>query len=828
VWPYYVDEAESLSAEQARKRFIRAVFPLLPMKPPQHIVLPAAIGRCDRGPRDQEDLRYCRELLEAYMPEGPPKLENLDRLYYFDIKPSRLISPNKNLFSLEQWLAFLDSLAASKHEGIRLLGRYNRLRWDWMHRDDSKPASDLQSLLQRATALLADYRSLKGPPTKHELDSNLDTLFKLQQEIERATVAATPRPQRRELPVARAADPPRAVPMPAPAAPAPPAVHLKPLEMKVRHITGRVGPLPSLMWQSIGTAMSPMRVLACGNQLDVMWNENVLLGMRTPGLWEEWFLDQQARISDVQWDGEHLWVATLQRGIQIFDSAGKLVTSITQADGLLPCDQGLLLHLVQPGMVCAIGSFGPQSRAWCARIELTGKQVHLFHEATKVDAVLPGTRPPQPSKPVALESLARMPLFLRPSVEANGAEFGFKPTWTVEYNSSGDGRRLLLVGRSASSNGTTAYPLAIDLLTWKVTVDSLPLRGAVTHRNGNVALDGKLLTTSFGDPWIHEPQKGWRSAGRLGLRLGRPAVVVEQGDRAYLMAPVCSRFPLHDPSQQAFPLKMPINLPGWSHSAHFGVLGWSHPNRFYQVTIEDPPIAAATPMADAPAPAVEPELPRFELAEEDRLGVVRQIEAQLGQDALPSGPREVVYAIGRNSHDGWLPLIVGECWLDPPEKREGMRLHFADGLLVQIDELATGTVGYELRYDQQQRLQLLIRRGETHERPIQYVWVDYGPDGLIKRALKLGDDFRFISATLYEHAADGSQTTASFYLDDGRVFSRQIRTAKTVTHVIYNPQTGKVTRGSVPWRDPAENLLRYELKSHCPADAHQRADARSN
>lgn len=79
--------------------------------------------------------------------------------------------------------------------------------------------------------------------------------------------------------------------------------------IRVKEPSGYLQPLP----QRTAT-------VKCGDSLDVMWSRDAVLFMKTKGIFERTLVADGVHFSDLEWDGQHIWVAVPQEGIWIVDT----------------------------------------------------------------------------------------------------------------------------------------------------------------------------------------------------------------------------------------------------------------------------------------------------------------------------------------------------------------------------------------------------------------------------------------------------------------------------------------------------------------------------
>jgi len=136
------------------------------------------------------------------------------------------------------------------------------------------------------------------------------------------------------------------------------------------------------------TPFTGLQFIPCGT-FDVVWSSRVLYFHRTAGVLEPAALPEtgnQLFLTEVIWDGQYAWAATNSKGLWVIGADGKLIRQIAQPDGLPPYDGSLRLYPAAPGRILAVGSFGKDERAWCAIVTLAegGASVHVFHEGIEV------------------------------------------------------------------------------------------------------------------------------------------------------------------------------------------------------------------------------------------------------------------------------------------------------------------------------------------------------------------------------------------------------------------------------------------------------------
>jgi hypothetical protein len=272
------------------------------------------------------------------------------------------------------------------------------------------------------------------------------------------------------------------------------------------------------------------KTVKCGDSLDVMLFSSAVLSMKKKGLLEQMLVAQDGHFSDLEWDGQNIWICIPKQGIRLLDTSGKVVAKIDSESGLPPSEKGLFLHPIKPGRFLAVGSFGPYGRGWCATVELKNGQasVNVFHEATRV---LEGAR----------------------TEEVLSSSFiVFTPYWIRERRINN--RRILYIARCEqkySRKHPLRFPLEVDLDDLSIRVSSREMLsiGQDSPRleyNGQVYIPGRI--------WY-----------RIDPSTGKRETLVTQG-----------RLP--DPYG---------SLSDYWVSAHYGLVGWKGKQELYQITITD-------------------------------------------------------------------------------------------------------------------------------------------------------------------------------------------------------------------------------------------------
>jgi hypothetical protein len=270
--------------------------------------------------------------------------------------------------------------------------------------------------------------------------------------------------------------------------------------------------------------------IKCGDSLDLMWFRSGVLSMKKKGLFEQMLAAKDGHFSDLEWDGQNIWIGIPKQGIWLLDTSGKIVAKIDSKSGLPPSEKALYLHQIEPGRFLAVGSFGPYGRGWCATVEFKNGQasVNVFHEATRV---LGGAK---------AEEIRSDPFFV------------FTPYWIRERRINN--RRILYIARCEERYGRKhqlRFPLEVDLDDLSVRVSPREML-SIGRDRPRLEYKGK----------VYLPGRTWQC---IDPNTGKREDLVTQGR-----------------------LPEPYNSLGdfWV-SAHYGLVGWKGKSELYRITVTD-------------------------------------------------------------------------------------------------------------------------------------------------------------------------------------------------------------------------------------------------
>jgi hypothetical protein len=330
----------------------------------------------------------------------------------------------------DDWVAFLRRLAESKNRKASLYGRFGLLNRDFeKHLANVHLREPAESLLAGVESWLKDYAAIDSDEANRNRKLR-ENLYNSVDQMRNQLVYELKQP-------AQVVVRPRSAPVRPGQATGPARVKSPPAAAKLS--------FEEIELRGFNSAGFD-RVLAFGDNCDVLWRDDALAIVREKGAAVE-ILPTQTRFYNACWDGRQIWVATSQQGIWVLSTDGRIVAKISAEQGLPPADRALVFHVLEPGKVCAAGSFGEHRRAWCAIVELGQREVkvNVFFHATHV--------PPNLTAP------------------GKGLEQVFVPSFFCNYDPGNGGPRLLVLERGAPDR---VPPLAINPKTLEVSELNAP------------------------------------------------------------------------------------------------------------------------------------------------------------------------------------------------------------------------------------------------------------------------------------------------------------------------------------------------------------------
>ena len=485
------------------------------------------------------DLDFVLELLETILPADrplPPDTLNLfvnDKYY--------LVDHVGESFTKAEYREFLGKLKASRTPRNAALGRYGELRLTWGEQRQAGGASpqllaEAQSLRDACSRLPAGYT------TKRLVELADDLCGEIQRTL--APAAKTAVGPSRPLPSGR----PQPIPGMGP-------LKFEQIHLRVIRGTDRPKFLTGSQWQSIN------EVLPCTPTLDVFWAGSSILYMTEPGILREVFTDADRYASCVAWDGRSLWVGTKKKGIWVLNAKGDITARIGPDEGLPPADSAIVLHAIEPGKVCAVGSFYPHRRAWFAVVEQAGGKgrVEVFHEAKRV---------PQPGEDI--------------KERVENPTIVFDPKWIRDYQPRDRSQgRMLLVGRAWGGAQFESRPLLVNLDKREVLVWENRASEPIDYSKAGETLEarGYDITLQAAPGATFADGKTYRRIDHRGSNDGALShAIVPYGGFLYVPGSVWHRIDPETMESERLndPLPRPYSsLSGFAVTAHHGMIGWS-------------------------------------------------------------------------------------------------------------------------------------------------------------------------------------------------------------------------------------------------------------
>jgi hypothetical protein len=568
----------------------------------------------------------------------------------------------------EKMLAFFDELQKLPQQSAKYYGRYGQFYWDWMHCNQGD-SEQVRSMLARLDGFLNELKA--NPPSKGlkrpvEADPHYEHLLMMRTTMQTMLDGRTPGTRRSlsVLPefktsirnsIAKRRVSPKKLPQ----------IEYKVLDVNVQLSAGDRTPFKKVAWQVASTRsrssvqMGFHRLLACNGKFDLFWGPASIFVMREPGLLSPVFADPGVLITEVKWDGEHLWVATIQRGIMVLDLDGKVLTSFGPSEGLPPHDQGVCVQPIGNRKAIAAGSFGDKRRGWCAILERGDKpKVQVFHEATKL-------------------RFARGPGYNHRVDEV------FRPKMMFDYAGKGSPRQIL-IARQGGDWELLPW-LAIDVETLQVStldLDSFidewqPAAGLLQLEEGMLAAEPRglqkvVLPGSKDKLWTHSclPYL-FDHKGQIVV----PGMSWARLDRTTLEFVPGGLFP-----QRQFQF--------YGLSAHYGIVGWNLGEELVQIDVPTEPFEMQE-SAPSPKPTVEIECPNTFVMPEVEVRMLVALSEKTLHEPPPEVPHNAlkIYSETDLAFDRWMICNFQKLWIDPPiDKPPRFVSYYVDGRLARIDD----------------------------------------------------------------------------------------------------------------------------------------------
>ena len=300
--------------------------------------------------------------------------------------------------------------------GTPSCARFGRLFRQYSHLSDfgrTRSAGDIERVLREIEAFEHDYVALHlggGPPPEPNLF--LIRLRGMRKELEELAAHNGLKSGQRPAdgarsPSTRPSAPPAIAGMPA-AIDRGNRLWYVPLPIRQNDWAGEIldyGQAPAKDWWGGNGS----KMLACGDALDVIWNENVVRFLRADNVLETVLAYKRGkngvRITDAKWDGKRLWLGRRGEGIWVLDAAGEVVAHVRRADGLPTAAatyEPLLLEPLGDGRVFATGAFDRGQRSWCAVVSIDfgpnghpvgSPRVQVVHQGSGRNAAATRTTP---------------------------------------------------------------------------------------------------------------------------------------------------------------------------------------------------------------------------------------------------------------------------------------------------------------------------------------------------------------------------------------------------------------------------------------------------
>ena len=276
---------------------------------------------------DEEYLSVITNVLREQLTDEMPISQNIARLFEL-IRVKKQAADNETWVDNTRWkvpdekmLAFFDELQGMPQATAQYYGRYGRFFWDWMHCDQTDP-DEIRPLIERLDELVDELK--KNPSSKPvEANYHFSHLVVLRNRMQ---MALEPRSNgvRRKLPLLANAKQQYLegiVKRPQVARKELPRIEVKPVDVQLELRTGERHPFRGVAWRinrtPIGSAIRIgfHRMFACDGKFDVFWSPASVYTMHTPGVLKELF-SEPVYLTDVKWDGEHLWLASTMEAFE--------------------------------------------------------------------------------------------------------------------------------------------------------------------------------------------------------------------------------------------------------------------------------------------------------------------------------------------------------------------------------------------------------------------------------------------------------------------------------------------------------------------------------
>jgi hypothetical protein len=369
------------------------------------------------------------------------------------------------------------------------------------------------------------------------------------------------------------------------------ALRLEELPLSIRQLNGDIAPFDK---HAPGPLPGFGHILRCTDSFTVIWDQSRVMVIREPGKCEEVLAlkpGDPPDFADCQWDGKHIWLATLHQGLWRLDSTGTIAAKIDASQGLPPCDRGVRLAPIGVDKLIVAGAFGPTHRAFLALVETDAGRY-------RVNVILKAPR--------VIEDQ-------RSKSGVADADLAFIPQELPICHARDGSGRFVIVRRLGATRGANTHPLIVDCRSMNVAVATagtglypiLGCAGGILSASdlqdavilSHPSADGKDLVPDF--PPLKLPRAGTMNSW-AGASSGGWAVAAD--GNVYLMGAVWFRV---DPlTWTARRLKDAGSLPTSLHlggETHFGYVAWGNDAtkaaNLYRVTIDE---QKAVPLTIAP------------------------------------------------------------------------------------------------------------------------------------------------------------------------------------------------------------------------------------